>query len=179
MSAGLIKIYSITSGDFITPRLGPTYGPIVGGVVGSVVGFFFGQPGLGYAIGSTLGGLLNPVSPENQEVFGPRLSDLTTQISTYGAVIPRLYGTVGVSGNIIWIENNALKETITRSKSGGSGGKGGGRQEVGNDDGQLFIQRNVRRWAVPGSHCRRAPHLDQRQSDLRRRFVRSRDDCRQ
>lgn len=70
MSAGLIKIYSITSGDFITPRLGPTYGPIVGGVVGSVVGFFFGQPGLGYAIGSTLGGLLNPVSPENQEVFG-------------------------------------------------------------------------------------------------------------
>lgn len=58
-------------------------------------------------------------------IEGPRLSDLSVQTSTYGAPIPRLYGTIAVMGNLIWLENNRLKETVRKKKSS-SGGKGGG-----------------------------------------------------
>ena len=47
---------------------------------------------------------------------------MSVQTSTYGAVIPRVYGTITVSGNVIWLENNAIKETVTKKKSGGKGG---------------------------------------------------------
>jgi hypothetical protein len=36
--------------------------------------------------------------------------------------VPRLYGTVAISGNILWLENNQLKETVRKKKSGGKGG---------------------------------------------------------
>ena len=68
------------------------------------------------------GGLLAP--PKGPTVTGPRLDDLTVQTSTYGAVIPRVYGTVAVNGNVFWLENNRLKETMTKKKSGGKGGGG-------------------------------------------------------
>lgn len=58
------------------------------------------------------------------ETEGPRLSDLSVQVSTYGADIPRLYGTISVMGNVIWLENNKLKETVRKKKSGGKGGGG-------------------------------------------------------
>nr|WP_298117455.1 phage tail protein [uncultured Pseudomonas sp.] len=58
------------------------------------------------------------------ETEGPRLGDLSVQTSTYGAQIPRLYGTISVMGNIIWLENNKLKETVRKKKSGGKGGGG-------------------------------------------------------
>lgn len=58
------------------------------------------------------------------EIEGPRLSDLSVQTSTYGAPIPRLYGTIAVMGNLIWLENNKLKETVRKKKSGGKGGGG-------------------------------------------------------
>jgi len=74
----------------------------------------------GAQIGMTLGGLLDP--PKGPVVEGPRLGDLTTQTSTYGSTIPRVYGTVAVTGNIIWLENNQLKETVSKKKSGGKGG---------------------------------------------------------
>jgi hypothetical protein len=103
-----------------------TGGQVIGGVVGAVAGYLL--PGsnvfLGASIGMALGGAIDP--PKGPTVSGPRLSDLTMQTNAYGAVIPRCYGTISVTGNILWIENNALKETITRNKSGGSGGKGGG-----------------------------------------------------
>jgi hypothetical protein len=66
------------------------------------------------------GGYLDP--PKGPNVEGPRLNDLTVQTSTYGAVIPRVYGTVTVNGNLFWLENNALKETVTKKKTGGKGG---------------------------------------------------------
>lgn len=62
---------------------------------------------------------------KDSEVEGPRLSDLSVQTSTYGAPITRLYGTIAVMGNVIWLENNKLKETVRKKKSN-SGGKGGG-----------------------------------------------------
>jgi hypothetical protein len=99
-------------------------GQIIGGVVGAVASFFVpGASMLVYAsIGSAIGGALVP--PKGPTLKGPRLEDLTVQTSTYGAVIPRAYGNVRINGNILWLENNALKETVTKKKSGGKGGGG-------------------------------------------------------
>lgn len=99
-------------------------GQVVGGLVGAVAGFFLGGGPAGALYGAQIGmmagGYLDP--PKGPNVEGPRLNDLTVQTSTYGAVIPRVYGTVTVNGNVFWLENNALKETITKKKSGGKGG---------------------------------------------------------
>jgi hypothetical protein len=98
-------------------------GQALGGVVGAVAGFFLGGPTgalYGAQIGMLAGGYLDP--PKGPTLEGPRLSDLSVQSSTYGAVIPRVYGTVTVNGNVFWLENNTIKETVTKKKSGGKGG---------------------------------------------------------
>jgi len=100
-------------------------GQVVGGIVGAVAGFFLGGPSgalYGAQIGMMAGGYLDP--PKGPNVEGPRINDLTTQTSTYGAVIPRAYGTILLTGNVFWIENNAIKETVTKQKTGGKGGVG-------------------------------------------------------
>ena len=99
-------------------------GQIFGGVVGAIIGFIVGAGPKGAVygaqIGMMIGGALDP--PKGPTINGPRLTDLTVQGSTYGAVIPRAYGTVTVTGNLIWLENNRLMETVTKKKSGGKGG---------------------------------------------------------
>jgi hypothetical protein len=80
-------------------------GQIVGGVIGTVVGMWAGYPMLGAQLGILAGGLADP--PKGPTTVGPRLSDLTIQTSTYGAVIPRVYGTDAFSGNVFWLEGNA------------------------------------------------------------------------
>lgn len=56
------------------------------------------------------------------ETEGPRLGDLSVQTSTYGAEIGHVHGTIALAGNLIWLENNKLKETVHKKKSGGKGG---------------------------------------------------------
>ena len=93
------------------------------GTVGAAVGFYVGGPmgaAYGYQIGSGVGNMLDP--PKGPTMEGPRLSDLSVQTSTYGAFIPRVYGTVAQYGNVFWLENNALKEVVKKKKSGGKGG---------------------------------------------------------
>ena len=106
-----------------------TGGQAVLGLVGGVAGFFLAGPlgvGVGQSImygaqaGLMLGGYLFP--PKGPTVNGPRLSDLSVQTATYGAVIPRVYGAVTVNGNVFWLENNQIKETVTKKKTGGKGG---------------------------------------------------------
>lgn len=102
-----------------------TGGQALGAVVGGVAGFFLGGPlGAlqGAALGSGIGAALDP--PKGPSVQGPRLSDLSVQTSTYGAFIPRVYGTIGIHGNLLWLENNKLKETVRKKKQGGKGGGG-------------------------------------------------------
>lgn len=108
-------------------------GQILGGVVGAVAGYFIPGGGAamalrGMSLGMSIGGYLDP--PKGPVVQGPRLEDLTVQSATYGSIIPRVYGTVAVTGNIFWIENNSLKEVETRSSSGGKGGGGGETETV-------------------------------------------------
>jgi hypothetical protein len=103
---------------------GGSIGTIAGGIVGGIAGFFAGgNVLLGIQLGATIGGgvgtALDP--PKGPKVSGPRLGDLTVQTSTYGAPIPRLYGTIAVFGNIFWLENNKLKEVVTTESSGGKG----------------------------------------------------------
>jgi len=100
-------------------------GQIIGGVVGAVAGFFmsgFNPMGALYGaqLGMMAGGAIDP--PKGPTVEGPRLSDLTVQTSNYGASIPRVYGTAVLNGNVIWLEGNRLKESVTKTKSGGKGG---------------------------------------------------------
>lgn len=96
------------------------------GAIGAVVGGIYGGPvgaAQGYAIGSSIGNMLDP--PKGPTQTGPRLEDKSVQTSTYGATIPRVYGTCKVAGNIFWLEKDQLKETVKKESSGGKGGGGG------------------------------------------------------
>lgn len=98
-------------------------GQIAGGVVGAAVGFVVGGPAgavMGASLGMMAGGFLDPA--KGPSVPGPQIKDLTVQTSTYGASIPRVYGTIAISGNILWLENDKLKVTIHKKKQGGKGG---------------------------------------------------------
>lgn len=102
-------------------------GQIVGGIVGAVVGFFSAGPGgavqgamYGAGIGVAIGGAIDP--PKGPLLTGPRLNDLSQQTSTYGAAIPRIYGTSATYGNVFWLEGNQLKETVKKKSTGGKGG---------------------------------------------------------
>lgn len=100
-------------------------GQAVGGIVGGVIGWFVGGPSgamYGISIGSGIGGLLDP--PKGPTLLGPRLSDLSVQTSTYGANLPHIHGTVATHGNVFWLENDQIKETPHKKKSGGKGGGG-------------------------------------------------------
>jgi len=97
-------------------------GSIVGGVIGAVIGGYFGGPSgaqAGFALGAGLGGA---AAAEDQTVTGPRRDDLAVQASAYGKPIPVYYGTARGAGNVIWLENNALKETRHEEEVGGKGG---------------------------------------------------------
>ena len=94
----------------------------IGAVVGGAIGFFVGGPAgamYGAALGAGVGAVVGGVGISYD---GPRLSDLSIQTSTYGADIPRVYSTIVVSGNVLWLENNKLRERVRKVSSGGKGG---------------------------------------------------------
>lgn len=98
-------------------------GQAVGGVIGAVVGFFVGGPAgavQGAMWGAGIGAAIDP--PRGPTTYGPRLADLSVQTSTYGQPIPRVYGTVALTGNVIWVEGGRIKETVRKKKVGGKGG---------------------------------------------------------
>lgn len=94
---------------------------LVLGVAGAVIGNLIPAVGasLGWSIGSTLGSVLFGEKPPTQ--YGPRLSDLKIQTSTYGNDIARVYGTMRLAGNMIW--STPIIETKHKKKSGGKGGQ--------------------------------------------------------
>lgn len=83
----------------------------------SAAGQYLGGP-IGRAIGATIGNYLDReviFKPKGRE--GPRLTELAVQTSSYGAQIPRLFGSMRVAGSVIW--STDLIEH--RSKESGKG----------------------------------------------------------
>lgn len=91
---------------------------ILGAAAGAVVGFYTGSPQLGmltYSVVSGVGAYLD--QPDN---VGPRLDDLRTQMSVYGAPIPFEWGTNRHAGTIIWPSTlNAVEHEHSESSKGG------------------------------------------------------------
>ena len=93
---------------------------LVLGVAGAVVGSAFGMPGIGWAIGSAIGGALAPT----QKSYGPRLSDLKVTTVEYGSPIPVIHGHPRISGTVAWCSDKIEVENTT------SQGKGGGAEST-------------------------------------------------
>jgi hypothetical protein len=99
---------------------GGAAGGAIGGPVGAVIGAQIGR-----SVGSSIDGAILSKNKTLRPLNGPRLADLGVQSSTYGKMIPIVYGLMRVGGNIIW--SQPMKETITSTtSSAGGGGKGGG-----------------------------------------------------
>ena len=96
---------------------GQGIGTFLGGPVGGVIG---------RAVGAVAGNIIDrQLFGSTRKVEGPRLSDLRVMTSSEGAPIPRLWGRMRVSGQVIWATNfEEVPETDTQSSSskGGSGG---------------------------------------------------------
>jgi hypothetical protein len=87
-------------------------------VVLTAVGGVLGGP-IGAALGAIAGQTIDRevlFKPKGRE--GPRLTELSVQTSTYGAPIPKLFGTMRVAGQVVWATD--LKE----SRDTQGGGKG-------------------------------------------------------
>lgn len=82
--------------------------------VGLVVGAFFGQPQLGFAIGSIVGNAVDP-----QVIKGPQLGEAGVQTSAEGVFRPIVFGTAPVKGNVIERGNRQVKTKRTRQSKGG------------------------------------------------------------
>ncbi len=91
-------------------------------VAGAVLGFFFlgGPVGAlkGAYWGYMAGQIIDPTDLPN--VRGPRLEDLKSQSSMVGGPVPLVFGTMAISGNIIWADD--LTETKHKDTQGGKGG---------------------------------------------------------
>lgn len=97
-----------------------------GSAIGASTGFSFGAS-LGSRFGQLVGGFIDSSILSQKAKFkvrGPRLADLGVQTSTYGKMIPIVYGKARIAGNIIW--SRPITETITSSSTSEGGGKGGG-----------------------------------------------------
>lgn len=78
-------------------------GSAVGGPIGGAIGALIGQS-VDHAL----------FAPKRRE--GPRLVELAVQTSSYGAQIPKLFGTMRVAGTVIWATD--LIESRSSSRSG-------------------------------------------------------------
>lgn len=82
-------------------------------IAGAVIGSFFGMPQVGFAIGSILASVVDPV-----KIKAPEIGDLAVQLAREGAPIPIIYGTVAISGNLIWVKD----ARVVKKSSSGKGG---------------------------------------------------------
>lgn len=90
-------------------------------------------PGIGGAIGGMLGGYVGGMVDQQlfggtakQTVHGARMQDLRVQSSSYGSVIPTLYGKGRLAANVIWMRGFDEEVRTETQTVGGGGGKGGG-----------------------------------------------------
>jgi len=101
---------------------------LAGAAAGSFLGFGSVGASVGWLVGSTLGNMLFGSSQGGQKITqeGTRLTDLKVQTSTYGNMIPVVYGVIRVSGNVIWATDIVeTRHEDTVEQDGGGMGKGG------------------------------------------------------
>ena len=93
----------------------------VGTAIGASTGLPFGGQ-LGNIVGVGIGNGVTGASKHHYE--GARLETLAVQTSTYGRMIPMVFGTVRIAGNVIW--SLPIKEvaSTTTTRTGGKGGAG-------------------------------------------------------
>lgn len=86
------------------------------GSIGAAVGSIFGPVGtaIGWSLGAGLGGALN--KPKAQK---PPVGDLNAPELTYGAPLPRLWGTVATAGALAWMSD---KRYVEQTEEVGKGG---------------------------------------------------------
>ncbi|MEQ1789603.1 MAG: glycoside hydrolase TIM-barrel-like domain-containing protein [Rickettsiales bacterium] len=96
-----------------------------GSAAGAATGLPFGAQ-IGSILGRVAGGVVDGKlrSGKLSAIHGSRLADLAVQSSAYGKMIPIVYGSIRIGGNIIW--SQPIKETIVTTNSSAGGGKGGG-----------------------------------------------------
>jgi hypothetical protein len=84
-------------------------------VVGTVVGAYFGNPQLGFVLGSLAGSALFPT----QLPPGPQMKSNRTTTASVGDPVPFVFGTADVAGTVIFLSPVVESTTETRSGKGG------------------------------------------------------------
>lgn len=115
---------------------------IILGTVGSAVGGSLGSSLIGGAIGRSLGGILDGALFGGDGIHreGPRLEELSVQTSTYGKMIPVVFGSARIAGNIIW--SRPIKE-IAETTETSVGGKAGGGTTASSTQYSYFVSLAV------------------------------------
>jgi hypothetical protein len=83
-------------------------------LAGTVIGAAFGVPQLGFAIGSLVGNMVDPV-----QIQGPKIGDMAVQTSRDGVPRPIVFGTAAVMGNII---DRGEPRIVKKKEKQGKGG---------------------------------------------------------
>lgn len=99
---------------------------IVLGGVGAVIGFYAGGGPAGalkgFQIGATVGAMVDASHRPGVHQEVGRLADLRVSGSSYGTIIPQVWGATRVPGNVIW--STDLQEHSHTQHTGGKGGGG-------------------------------------------------------
>lgn len=96
-------------------------------------------PSIGWAAGQMLGNAAFGPKLPDQRVEGPRFADLRIQSSTYGQMVPIVFGTVRLAGNVIWASEVREISTTTSQTAGGGKGGGGASQTVTTTNYSYFV----------------------------------------
>jgi hypothetical protein len=111
-----------------------------------IYGFYLAA--IGWSIYSAVRG------PDQQQIdtTGPRVEDNKLTVSTLGTPRPICYGTVRLSGNIIWCGD--LEEEVITEEIESSGGKGGGGGISATNTSYLYYRSLAIAFAEGGANCR-------------------------
>lgn len=71
-------------------------------------------------VGSVAASVVSSALAPTQKIEGPRLGDLSVQLSAFGGMKPKMYGAWRTSGNVIYCTDK--REVVTRTRRGGKGG---------------------------------------------------------
>jgi len=108
-------------------------GNIIGAVVGGIAGFFMGGPLgaiYGAGMGFSLGGMVDPNTPDSPTPGAPDPSDLIVS-STVGDPVADLCGTGKITGHLLAYGKERVVEHTETQETGGKGGGGSVTQVTG------------------------------------------------